>query len=287
MIAPLVGWDFTRTTQIDTAQAQPVDLGDHFSIGAKHQKIANDRASRGLNQGHMAPGDPFPAAVETDPIRLARDKDDPGLLIRLIGNSRQRDLEARVEQGRVNAILAKLSCYRRGRDDASERLILAGPDLRDATEGRSVDQAVRSESAIELSAIDPAYHSPLDRLHRDGSPRWAVRQRHCTGDRDRGQRGCRCVAAPQTKGAILARQGHLDQGQGAGANQDWAPDLEALDLGPIASGARQNRRDRHLDVCGSRQDHAVLNDVIGEPGKQGRIEPVLPDPVGGSQTLPQ
>src|SRR5437762_4663535 len=81
LIAPLVGWDFTRTTQIDPAQAQPVDLGDRFSIGAKHQKIADDRASRGLNQGHMAPGDPFPAAVETDPIRLARDKDDPGLLI--------------------------------------------------------------------------------------------------------------------------------------------------------------------------------------------------------------
>ena len=98
LIAPVIGWDFTRTTQIDTAQAQAVDLGDRFPIGAKHQKMADNRASRGLNQGHMAPGDPVAAAVETDPLRLARDKDDPGLLIRLIGNGRKGDLEARVEQ---------------------------------------------------------------------------------------------------------------------------------------------------------------------------------------------
>ncbi len=118
----------------------------------------------------MAPGDPLAAAVETDPLCLARDKDDPGLLIRLIGNGCQRDLEARVEQGRVNAILAELARYHRRRDDASERLILAGPDLGDAPEGRSVDQSVGSEATIEFNAIDPFLHSPLDRLDRGGPP---------------------------------------------------------------------------------------------------------------------
>src|SRR5215471_16586182 len=114
----------------------------------------------------MAPGDPFAAAVETDPLRLARDENDLSLLIKLIGIGCERDLETRVEQGGVNAILAEIGCYRGGHDDASERFILAGPDLGDALEGRPVHQAARSETTIELSAINSPSHSLPDHPNR-------------------------------------------------------------------------------------------------------------------------
>src|ERR1700746_2160363 len=190
-----------------------------------------------MNQGHMAPGDTFATAVEPDTLRLAGDKDPLTLLIP-IGDRRKGDLEARIEQRRVDAILAQLGRYCRWHGNASERLILAGPCLGDALEGGPVDQALGRKSTIEVGAIYSLSHARPDRLNRGGRLRSAPRQRHGTGNRDRRQRSSPDVASVQPEAAVLGRQRHLDQWLGAGGNHDRAPDLEGLYLGPLAIAGR-------------------------------------------------
>src|SRR6266446_5570372 len=126
----------------------------------------------------MAPGDPFAVAVEPNSLRLARDKDYLSLL--LVGNGRKGDLEARIEQGGVDPVLAELGCYRSGHGDASERFILAHPNLGDALEGGPVDQAMPSEATVEPGAINPLSHSRPDRPDRSDRFRLPIRERHCT-----------------------------------------------------------------------------------------------------------
>src|SRR6516162_9501009 len=284
---PLISRDFAAAPDIDAVQTQTVDLGDCCAIVAKHQSPDDDRASSGVKYGDMTPGDAFSAAVVTDTLSLARNKDTLTLLIRLLSNGREGDLKTRIEQRRVHVIFTQLGPHRCGHSDASERFIFAGPCFGDALEGGPIDQAASSKSTIELHAVDPLSHTRPDRVNRGKSFRLTARQRQGTGNRDRGQGGPARLVCVQSEGALFGRQRDLDQWLGTSGNYQRPPDLEGLDLDPIAIAGRQNRRDSHLDICRSRQDRAGLDDVIGEPSEQCRIETVLPDPVDGGQTLAQ
>src|SRR6516225_2258259 len=287
LVMPLISRDFAAATDIDAVQAHTVDLGDYCAIVAKHQSPDDDRATSRVKHGDMTPTDAFAAAVETDTLRFARYKDTLTVLIRLLSNGREGDLKTRIEQRRVHVILAQLGPYRRRHGDASECFIFAGPCLGDPLEGRPIDQAASGKSTIEVHPVDALSHTRLDRVNGGKPFRSAPRQRQGTGNCDRGQGGPARLVCVQSEGALFDRQRDLDRWLGTSGNYQRPPDLEGLDLDPIAIAGRQNRGDSHLDICRSRQDRAGLDDVIGEPGKLRRIETVLPDPVDGRQTLAQ
>src|ERR1700759_1289545 len=166
VIAPLIGRDFARAAQIYAAQAKTVDLGNDRTVCIQHEKAADNRTNPGLNQGHMAPSDAFASAVIAHTFCAARNEDDLDPFIQPIEECCESDLEARVQQSRVNAILAQFSRYYRRRNDAAKRFIPAGPYLGYALEGGSVDQSVIRKATIKLSAVDPSFHSFPDRLDR-------------------------------------------------------------------------------------------------------------------------
>src|SRR5271169_4546556 len=177
LVMPLISRDFSGAAEIDAVQAQTVDLGDCCAIVAKHQSPDNDRASSGVKHGDMTPGDAFAAAIETDTLRLARNKDTLTVLIRLLGDGGEGDLEARIEQRRVHVIFTQLGPYRRRHGDASERFIFADPCLSDPLERRPIDQAASGKSTIELRAVDLLSHTRPDGLNRGNALRLAPRQR--------------------------------------------------------------------------------------------------------------
>jgi len=163
---PLISGDFAGDREIDAVQAQAVDLGDCCAITTKHHSPDDNRANSGVKHGDMTPGDAFAAAVETDTLCLSRNIDTLTVLIRLLGDGREGDLEARIEQRRVHMILAQFGRYRRRHSDVSECFICAGPCLGDPPEGRPIDQAASGKSTIELRAVDSLSHTRPDRVNR-------------------------------------------------------------------------------------------------------------------------
>src|SRR5215831_6432871 len=119
LVMPLISRDFAGARELDVVQAQAVDLGDCCAITTKDQSPDDNRANSGVKHGDVTPGDAFAAAVETDTLCLAWNIDTLMVLIRLLGDGREGDLEARIEQRRVHVILAQFGRYRRRHSDVS------------------------------------------------------------------------------------------------------------------------------------------------------------------------
>ena len=160
----MIGRDFARTAKLDPAQAHAVDLGDDVLGLVDHAERADNRARADPGQPHVAPGY-APAAIKPDALGLARHAHRLGAA-NLVGQRRERHLQAGVEHRRVDAILAEFALDGGGRGDPPQRFAVAGPGLGDALERRPVSEAVVGEAAIELGAVDAPAHPLPDRGER-------------------------------------------------------------------------------------------------------------------------
>ncbi len=140
------------------------------------------------------------------------------------------------------------------------------------------------EATVEVFAVDLPIEPVADRRKWLRCSARAYRERQSASDDD-GGRSAGCFAGEQPEIAILDREARLHRRITAGGNHDGPANFKVFDLDRLGAGLHRRRGKSHLDECRARHDRASLHHMIGKPGKDRRIEPVLPNRLGSGLTF--